>query len=438
MDFGLELTFIIIALILSAFFSGTEIAFVSANKLHFEFQRKKGKLAGIIIAHFFQKPSRFIATMLVGNTISLVVYGIFMADLLDPVLTKYVPNGFNTEINILIIQSVLSTLLVLVTAEFLPKAIFRLNPDLFLDILAVPIALIYGLLYPIVLTFVGTSKFLIVYIIRLPYSEDKPVYRLVDINNYINNTTIAENTNQDSIEIDTKIFNNAISFKNIKIRDCMTQRMDLVGVDVKEGIEGLKTVFLSSGHSKIIVYENSIDEVKGYCHTSGLFQNPKEIKDILTEMFFVPESTLAQELLVRFIAKNRSIALVVDEFGATAGIVTLEDIMEEIFGDIEDEHDEEELIQQIDDYTYLIPARQNITQLNEKYQFKLPENQEYDTLGGFILHILESIPKQGQVVIKKPYTFTITEMQYSRIDKIKMRIDKEFWDNNNKENNKVS
>lgn len=425
MDLGL---IIFISLAFSAFFSGTEIAFVSANKLHFELQRKKGNLAGTLIAGFFEKPSRFVATMLVGNTISLVVYGIFMADVLDPVLLKYVPKAINTEINILIIQSILSTLLVLVTAEFLPKAIFRLNPDLFLEILAFPITIIYYALYLIVLAFVGTSKLLIIYIFRLPYSEDKPVYRLIDVNNYISNTTTEESPNEDTRAIDTKILNNAISFRNVKIRECMTQRVDLVGVDIKEGFEGLRNVFINSGHSKIIIFKHTIDEVLGYCHISELFHHHTEIKDMLREIILVSEGSLAKELFKEFIKKNSSIALVIDEFGATAGVVTMEDLMEKIFGEIEDEHDDEEQVQQIDNYTYILPARGNIMQLNEKYNFQLPQHQDYDTLGGLILYTAQNVPKKGQIVVKKPYTFTITEMQYSRIEKVKMRIEKDFWD----------
>ncbi|MCU0443681.1 MAG: hemolysin family protein [Microscillaceae bacterium] len=433
MDY-INTTVIIISLALSAFFSGTEIAFVSANKLYFELQKKQGALSANIIAPFFKRPSLFIATMLVGNTLSLVVYGIFMADVLDPILVKNLPASINNEINILIVQSIISTSLVLVVAEFLPKAIFRLNPDRFLEVLAIPVLGIYWLLKIPVLGFVNFSKYLIVKVFRLNYSEDKPVYRLVDLNNYISNTTPAYHENED-VKIDTEIFSNAIEFRSIKIRDCMTPRTEIIGAELTDGIDGLKNAFLDSGHTKLVIYQDSIDEIIGYVHVQALFHNPETIMSVLTNTIFVPETTVAQELMVRLIAENRSLAIVLDEFGGTAGIITLEDILEEIFGEIQDEDDESKGVEQkIDEYNYILSGRLEMKYLNERYQWQIPEG-DYDTLSGYILSINESIPHTNEIIAKHPFTFTILTMDYSRIDTLKLTINKEYLDELKDNNN---
>jgi CBS domain containing-hemolysin-like protein len=426
MDY-ISTTVIIISLILSAFFSGTEIAFVSANKLYFELQKKQGSLSGSIITSFFKRPSMFIATLLVGNTLALVVYGIFMADVLDPVLVKSLPQSINNEINILILQSILSTSLVLVVAEFLPKAIFRLNPDRFLEILALPVLGVYWLLRMPVWGFVNLSKYLIVRVFRLNYSEDKPVYRLVDLNNYISNTHPHHHENED-MKIDTEIFANAIEFRSIKIRDCMTPRTEIIGVDLTDGIEGLKEGFLHSGHTKLVIFQESVDEIIGYVHVQALFHKPETIMSVLTNTIFVPETTIAQELMVRLIAENRSLAVVLDEFGGTAGIITLEDILEEIFGEIQDEDDESKGVEQkIDEYNYILSGRHEIDYLNEKYCWQIPEG-DYDTLSGYVLSINESIPHINEIIGKHPFTFTVLTMDYSRIDTLKLTINKEYLD----------
>jgi CBS domain containing-hemolysin-like protein len=414
---------ILTSLVLSAFFSGTEIAFVSANRLYFELQKKQGVLSGRIISNFFQQPSRFIATMLVGNTVTLVLYGIYMANILDPVVVAYLPAQISNELSVLVVQSIISTLIVLITAEFLPKTLFMLNPDRLLEVFSIPILIAYWLLFIFVYVVVGLSKFVITRILNLPYTEATPIYSLVDLHNYITNTQTPQDKPSTNPEIDSKIFANAILFRSVKVRDCMIPRTEIFAVEVDDDIAKLKQAFLESGHSKIIVYQESIDEVIGYCHALELFKSPKDIRSILSDIIIIPASTPAQEILARFISERKSLALVIDEFGGTEGIVSIEDVVEEIFGEIQDEYDQEDWVEQkINNHTYILSARHEIDELNEKYEWNLPEG-EYDTLGGFILNNYENIPQVNEVIEIPPFTFTVLSVQYSRIDTIKMLID---------------
>lgn len=418
---------IICSLIFSAFFSGIEIAFISSNKLHIELQKDQGGLPGKILADFVKKPSEFIGTTLIGNTIALVVYGIFMASLLEPWISGWLPQSVNNDATILVVQTLISTFIVLATAEFTPKSVFLLNPDRLLYFFAIPTLVIYWIMYPLVIVITRLSKFFIVDILRLEYSEDQPVFGLTDLNNYINNTiSTADYSNyskkQTKVELNTKIFNNALEFKTVKIRDCMIPRTEIAAVEINDHIDTLKQVFIDSGHSKIPIYKDSIDDIIGYCHSLQLFKKPKEISSILTPIIIAPETLLANELMIQFINERKSIALVVDEFGGTSGIVTIEDLIEEIFGEIQDEHDAENLVeQQLGENTYLISARQEIDYLNEKYDWDIPEG-DYDTLGGFILSVTEDLPSLNDVIDIPPFTFTIVAMQDARIDMVKIVI----------------
>lgn len=413
------LIYVIITLLFSAFFSGVEIAYVSANKLHIELQKKQGLLSGKILSNFLKKPSQFIGTTLIGNTIALVVYGIFMANLLEPWIRDWLPG--DNQVAVLLIQTVLSTILVLITAEFLPKSIFLLNPNSLLSALSVPIQVIYLIMYPIVFVVVWLSKFFITKILRLDYSEDRPVFKVTDLNSFIQNN-LHHSSHDVKVEVDSKIFDNAVEFKTIRIRECMVPRTDIVAVEIEDSIEDLKGVFAESGHSKIIVYKESIDDVIGYCHQLELFKKPKKIADILTPIIIVPESALANELLIQFIQERKSLALVVDEFGGTSGIVSMEDIIEEIFGEIQDEYDSDDLTEQrISDNEYLLSARHEIDYLNEKYGWDLPYG-EFETLAGFILSLTEDIPQKGQSVTYEQFTFSIVSKQDHRIETLKVKI----------------
>ena len=415
------LFFVFLTLAFSALFSGLEIAFVSANRLHIELQNKQGKLVGKVLSTFIKHPSQFIGTTLLGNTVSLVLYGIFMAYLLEQPISNLLPDGLDSQAGVMVVQTVISTILVLVTAEFIPKSIFMLNPNNMLSFFSLPFMLLYYIMYPLVWAVVRLSKIFIVRVLQLEYNEDKPVFRITDLNSFIQNN-LETKGDEAKAEIDTKIFDNAVEFKKIKVRECMVPRTDIVAVEVQDSIEELKEAFIESGHSKIIIYKETIDDVIGYCHHLELFKKPKTIEEILTPIIIVPESALANELLVQFIKERKSLSLVVDEFGGTSGIVSMEDIIEEIFGEIEDEYDSDDLVeQQLSENEYLLSARHEIDYLNEKYNWTLPSG-DFETLSGFILSLTENIPQKGETAVYGPFTFTIVAKQEHRIDTVKLKI----------------
>jgi putative hemolysin len=421
MELSYDLIYVIFTLVFSAFFSGMEIAFISANKLQIELQNKQGDLTGRILSVFVQRPGQFIGTTLMGNTISLVLYGIFMAYLMEGPLKMWLPDGFNNDAIVLILQTLISTVIVLITAEFLPKSLFMLNPNIMLNFFSLPFWIIYILFYPVVWAVVELSRFFITKILRLEYSEDKPVFTVTDLNSFVQNH-IHKGKEEGHVEIDTKIFDNAVEFKTVRVRECMVPRTDIVSVEVDDAIEELKQVFEESGHSKVIVYRESIDDVIGYCHQLELFKKPKTIEEILTPIIIAPESALANELLIQFIQERKSLALVVDEFGGTSGIVSMEDIIEEIFGEIEDEYDSDHLIEQkISDQEYLLSARHEIDYLNDKYGWELPIG-DFETLSGLILSLTENLPKKGESVTFEAYNFTVVTKQEHRIETVRLKI----------------
>lgn len=419
-----HLSIVIITLIFSAFFSGTEIAFISSNKLQIELDAKQGRRGGRILSRFVNKPSELINTALVGNTVALVLYGYYVAKLLDPQIRSVMPESLQSESLLITAQTILSTVIVLFTAEFTPKSIFLLNPNRILNLLAIPIRIISVMMVIIVWPIEQLSRLVIVYVLRQEFSEDKPVFGLTDLSNYIQRNT-REDIKEANIELDTKIFNNALEFKTVKVRECMIPRTELSAIDIDDDISELKEEFIESGHSKVLIYKNnSIDEIIGYCRVLELFKKPKEIESILTPVVIVPETTLANELMIQFIQEGKSLALVVDEFGGTAGIVTLEDVIEEIFGEIQDEHDEDEdwVEQKITEGRYKLSARHEIDYLNEKYGWGIPEG-EYDTLGGFILSVTESIPHVNDLIQIPPFEIRILTMEDARIDNIMFSVE---------------
>ncbi|GAB5522638.1 MAG: hemolysin family protein [Roseivirga sp.] len=419
-----HLSIVIITLIFSAFFSGTEIAFISSNKLQIELDAKQGRRGGRILSRFVNKPSELINTALVGNTVALVLYGYYIAKLLDPQIRSMLPESLQSEGLLITAQTILSTVIVLFTAEFTPKSIFLLNPNRLLNLLALPIKVIVTLMFPLVWLIEKMSVFVIIYLLRQPYSQDRPVFGLTDLSNYIQRNT-REDIKEANIELDTKIFNNALEFKTVKVRECMIPRTELSAIDIDDDISELKEEFIESGHSKVLIYKNnSIDEIIGYCRVLELFKKPKEIESILTPVVIVPETTLANELMIQFIQEGKSLALVVDEFGGTAGIVTLEDVIEEIFGEIQDEHDEDEdwVEQKITEGRYKLSARHEIDYLNEKYGWGIPEG-EYDTLGGFILSVTESIPNVNDLIQIPPFEIRILTMEDARIDNVMFSVE---------------
>ncbi len=415
------LIYILITLIFSFFFSGIEIAFVSSNKLQIELQGSQGGFSGKILAGLIKKPSKFIGTTLIGNTISLVLYGMLMAQFMEPILINSLPESLNNDASVLMLQTIISTIIVLFTAEFVPKSIFLINPNAMLSIFALPFLLISYLLYPIVFLIVGLSKIVIIHVLRLDYSEERPVFGLTDLNHYLKNM-IKVLHEDEHIVLDKKIFYNALEFKTVRVRECMVPRTEIIAVEINEEIEALKNAFVESGHSKILVYKETIDDIIGYCHSLELFKKPKTIEELLTPIIIVPETMLVNELMIQFITERKSLAVVVDEFGGTSGVVSMEDIIEEIFGEIEDEHDEDDLVeQQLGPYSWLLSARLEIDYLNEKYGWSLPHG-EYETLGGLILSVAEDFPEKGEKIELSPYQFSVQSKEGNRLIIIRLEI----------------
>lgn len=412
---------IITSLVASFFFSGIEIAFLSANRLQIELQGKQGLWSGRIMSYFIQNPSRFIGTTLVGNTLALVIFGNNMTVIFEPVLAANLPESLNNEPTVLLAQTLLSTLVILATAEFLPKSLFMINPNRVISALAVPFVVIHVLLTPITYFIVGLSKLVLKHIFRVESSEERPAYGLTDLNNFLRNTNKVRHEDEE-IELDKKILHNALEFKKVRVRECMVPRTEITAVALEDGIPGLLKAFVDSGHSKIVIYRDTIDDIIGYCHSAALFKNPATIDEILTPISIVTETTLANELMVQLIRDRRSLAIVVDEFGGTAGLVSMEDTIEEIFGDIEDEHDKADLIEQKLEDGWLISARLEVDYLNEKYHWHLPIG-EYETLGGLILAYTEDFPKKGDTIQVPPYTFIIQSTRGNVIDLVRVEVE---------------
>jgi putative hemolysin len=410
---------IIASMVFSAFSSGVEMAFVSSNKLYFELKAKQGILSAKIIANFNQHPSRFIGTMLIGNTLSLVAYGIFMEEFLHHVVLHFLSIN---EIIARLIATIVATILILITSEFTPKSVFLINPDAILEFLAIPIWVIYTLMFPLVWVTVGLSKWFIMKVLRLSYSEEKPAFGLTDLNHYLQNLNRKVSTEQEA-EVDHKIFHNALEFKQVKVRDCMIPRTEITAIDMEDGIEKLKEVFLESGHSKVLVYKETLEEVVGYCHSLALFKKPKDLQSILTSIPIVPEAMPANDLMIKFSKERKSLALVVDEFGSTSGLVSMEDVMEQIFGEIQDEYDDSEdwIEKQIDETTFVLSGRHEIDYLNEKYEWNLPEG-DYETLGGMLISLYEDIPHVNEMITLARFQFQILTTTDARIDTVKVLI----------------
>jgi len=410
------------SLIFSIFLSGIEVAFLSANKIQIELQGKHGSVAGKIMSFFIRKPTWFIGTTLIGNIASLVLFGIFTT---LSILVWYESRFSSPSITVLIPIVVLTftlSVIILYTVEFFSKSFFIINSNKMVKAMAVPFALVFTVLFPLVFTVVSLAKFIINHVFRLEYSKEKPVFGLTDVNHYLKSMHRIKQTDR-NLEMDKKIFKNALEFKSVRIRDCMIPRTEIVAVGLDAGLQKLHEAFLESGHSKIIIYKDSIDDVVGYCHSSALFKKPNRIEEILTPIIIIPETTLAKELMVRFINEHKSLAAVVDEFGGTSGIVSMEDVIEEIFGEIEDEHDEStEIEQQIDKNTWLLSARLEIDYLNETYGWKLPTG-DYDTLSGLILSFTEDLPKTGETIRVPPFTFVVQATEENRINTVKLIVE---------------
>ncbi len=416
--------FILSSILASAFFSGIEIAFVSANKLKIEVDKSRGKIGAKIVAWFQQRSSTFIAFLLLGNNIALVIYGIYMEQELSSPLRDILPPVLKTDFIILLIQTIISTIIILIFAEFLPKIIFRINSNKILGFFSFILAPLFIILTPLVYTFIQLSQWILKYIFRSKIEDDQYTFSSTDLDYYIKEF---HNTDGESTEeSDIQIFQNAIEFQDLKLRDCMVPRTDIQAVSEDTDLNEIRNVFSKTGHSKIFVFRENIDNIVGYVHVFDLFKQPKSLKGIIRDLLFVPETMQASAFLSKLIKEKKSIAVVLDEFGGTAGIITLEDLMEEIFGEIEDEFDHGHLVERkIDDNTYIFSARQEIDYLNDKYHLNLDESDEYETLGGYIIFHHESIPEKGQEISIKGNQFEILAASDTKIDLIKLKIIKE-------------
>ncbi len=415
---------VFVTLIFSALFSGLEIAFVSSNKLQIELDKNKGMFSAKILSSFVNNPSGILGALLLGNNISLVIYGIAMANILEPVIAKILTPQYSSEFLILIIQTIVSTVLILIAAEFIPKALFRINPNAILKRFAIPIKIFCWLLYPFIFLLVSFAKFILKKIFRVNFSVGSDAFSPVDFDNYLNEITEISKEEND-VKQEIQMLQNAIEFKNIKLRECMVPRTEITAQEEETNIEELKNSFIESGHSKILIYRDSIDNIIGFVHSSDMFKNPGSIKNIIHELPIVPETMLANNVLTMFIKEHKSIAVVVDEFGGTSGVVTLEDVIEEIFGEIEDEYDTEDLTEKkINENDYLFSARLEIDYINEKYELDLPESDNYETLGGLIIDLHESIPLINDEISYEQFRFIIKQASESRIEQVKLIIKK--------------
>ncbi|MDX9845439.1 MAG: hemolysin family protein [Tenuifilaceae bacterium] len=409
-----------LSVLFSALFSGMEIAFVTANRLRLELDRKQGTFASRIVQIFTRNPGQYIATMLVGNNIALVVYGIGMAKLLEPFLLLVIDN----EMGLLLLQTLLSTALILVTAEFLPKSLFRMHPNGFLNFFALPMLFFYIVFYPISKFSTWISVNIIRRLLRqnIKFGEETRIFGKIDLDHLVGE---AQATEGDDLkhEHDIKMFQNALDFSEVKLRECMIPRTDIEAIDVYSTIAELTEKFIETSYSRIPVYQGNIDNIIGYVNSKDLFKKPQSIKSKLLKLDFVPETMLAHKLLTSFIKEQKSIAIVVDEFGGTAGLVTIEDIIEEIFGEIDDEHDSSEFIEkQLSDTEYILSGRLEVSYLNEKYKLNIPESEEYDTLAGFVISNYQSIPKPQQEIQIESFSIKVTKMDRTRIDLIHLTI----------------
>ena len=409
---------LLVTMVFSAFFSGMEIAFVSSNRLRAEMDRDKNGLAQRAITIFYRHPNDFISTMLVGNNIALVIYGILFAQVFDKTLFAQLSDGARVTCDTL-----LSTLVVLFTGEFLPKTIFKANPNTLLTFFAVPAFICYVILYPISRFSTILAKCLLrLFGVRMEKHQDDTGFTKVDLD-YLVQTSIDNAQNDDDIEEEVKIFQNALDFSETRVRDCMIPRTEIDAVEDTTSIEQLMQTFVETGHSKVVVYHEDIDHITGYVHSSDLFRKNHNLSDMLRQLPFVPETMMASKLMKTFMQQKKQMAIVVDEFGGTSGLITLEDIVEEIFGEIEDEHDKEHYVaKQLDTKEFLLSARLEIEKVNEQFDLKLPESDEYMTIGGLILHEYQSFPKLNEIVRIGNWEFKIVKNTATKIELVQLKI----------------
>ena len=407
---------IIICLILSAFFSGMEIAFVAANRIYLEIEKQQLGFNAKFLNFITQNPSRFIATMLVGNNISLVIYGIFMGDrILQLFFAETLLSGA-ISIQVVFIQTVISTIIILITAEFLPKVFFQQFSNALMKLLAFPTAIFYVLFSPVTAMIMKLSDFILIKFFKTKGDQVQLTFSKIELGNYIEEQ-LESTKDIDNVDSEIQIFQNALDFSEVKVREAMVPRTEIVAIENTADLSEIKKLFTSSGLSKIPVYDDSIDDILGYVHAFEMFKKPKSLKKVLLPVVFIPETMKISEVLKLLTKQRKSIAVVLDEYGGTSGIITVEDIIEELFGEIEDEHDNVALHEHvIEEGVYEFSARLEVDYINQNYNLDLPENEFYETLGGMIVYYQEEIPSQGEVIAFENYTFEIKEVSSTKIE----------------------
>ena len=411
---------ILIAMAFSAFFSGMEIAFVSSNKLRFEMDRNEQSLTSRILSIFYHNPNNFISTMLVGNNIALVIYGILMAELIEKnLLAGYIENEFL----LVLTQTLISTLIILVTGEFMPKTLFKINPNFTLKIFAIPTFICYIVLYPISKFASGISGILLRLTgTKINKEASDKAFTKVDLDHFIQ-SSIQDVKNEEEINPEVKIFQNALDFSSIKVRDCMVPRTEIIAIEDDASMDELMNLFVDKGISKIIVYQDNIDNITGYIHSSEMFLEPNNWQEHIRQLPIVPETMNANKLMKLFMQQKKSLAVVVDEFGGTSGIVALEDLVEQIFGEIEDEHDTTSYVaKKVGNNEYVLSGRLDIEKANELFSLDLPESDEYQTIGGLILHHHQSIPKAHEIITLDELQFRIIKVTATKIELVKLKV----------------
>ena len=413
---------IFICLILSAFFSGMEIAFVSANKIYLEIEKQQNGFNARFLNFITKNPSRFIATMLVGNNISLVIYGIFMG---DRILQLFFPEtllGGAISIHIVFIQTVISTIIILLTAEFLPKVFFQQFSNILMKVFAIPTAFFYAFFFPITSMIIILSDYILIKFFKTKGDQVQLTFSKLELGNYIEEQ-LESTKDMDTVDSEIQIFQNALDFSEVKVREAMVPRTEIIATEITASLSDIKKLFTSSGLSKIPVFDDSIDDILGYIHVFEMFKKPTDLKKILLPVAFVPETMKISEVLKLLTKQRKSIAVVLDEYGGTSGIITVEDIIEELFGEIEDEHDHVALFEkQIDKGLFEFSARLEVDYINQKYDLSLPENDFYETLGGLIVYLKEEIPTKGTVIEIENYEFEIKEVSSTKIEKVILKV----------------
>lgn len=412
----IKLIIILSSILLSAFFSGMEIAFVSSNKMHLELEKKKDTLLAKVLKRLTQKPSKFITTMLVGNNISLVIYGYFMGDLLMGLFGDYIQNEFL----LLLTQTFISTIIILVTAEFLPKAVFRIYANESMNLFAFPTYFFFLIFYVVSRFITALSDFFLRVFFNAREDQVQLAFTKAELGHYIDEQLESA---EDQVDSEIQIFQNALEFHNVKAREAMIPRTEIVAVEVHDSPNNLKQLFMDTGLSKIMVYNNSLDDIIGYAHFFDLFKKPKNIRSILLPIEIVPETMMIHDILNDLILKSKSVAIVLDEYGGTSGLITIEDIIEELFGDIEDEHDSFDLLEEkINDREFKFSTRLEVDYINEEYNLNLAEDSTYETLGGLIVNHTENIPSTGEIIEIGNYRFTILKVSASKIEEVYLKV----------------